>query len=196
MELVRIETTSRMSSDGTRLCITHHHFFKCPLCGKIIKAQKGPGLRRKKCIQHANTFKHGMCHTPIHRVWSGMNERCYNSAHKQYHNYGGRGIRVCKQWRSNFLAFFKWATKHGYEHGKVIDRNNNNAGYSPSNCSFTDRPESTWNSRTTKLTPNKVKAIRTRVAAGEMQKTLAEEYGVCQSVLSQVVTRKLWNAVA
>lgn len=45
------------------------------------------------------------------------------------------------------------------------------------------------------LNENAVRDIRSRVSAGEMQKTLAEYYGVTQGHISFIVSRKLWAHV-
>jgi hypothetical protein len=43
-----------------------------------------------------------------------------------------------------------------------------------------------------KLTPDDVRTIRSRVANGEMQKVLDEDYGVSSSTTSLIVARKTW----
>lgn len=47
-----------------------------------------------------------------------------------------------------------------------------------------------------KLTDNTVLAIRERVAAGEPQRSVAMDYGICQTRVSQIVRRKAWAHVA
>lgn len=46
-----------------------------------------------------------------------------------------------------------------------------------------------------KLTADDVRDIRRRVAAGELQKTLVEEYGVDKGLISHIVSRKRWGHV-
>jgi hypothetical protein len=48
---------------------------------------------------------------------------------------------------------------------------------------------------TAKLTPEKVEAIRRRAANGEMQRTLAEEFGVSSGTLSGIVCRRSWRNI-
>lgn len=47
-----------------------------------------------------------------------------------------------------------------------------------------------------KLTVNKVRDIRARVASGERRRDLATEYGVCVQTIDFVITRKRWKHVA
>lgn len=46
-----------------------------------------------------------------------------------------------------------------------------------------------------KLTEADIPVIRTRYAAGETQQAVADDYGVSQSVISGIVTRKWWKHV-
>jgi hypothetical protein len=71
---------------------------------------------------------------PLYFIWIQMNKRCRSESHGQYLQYGGRGICVCEAWQSNFLSFYDWAIRTGWEKGLQVDRINNNKGYSPENC--------------------------------------------------------------
>jgi hypothetical protein len=77
--------------------------------------------------------KHGGYQTRLYKTWRGMLDRCGRAKHQQYHRYGGRGIRVCEQWRT-FSPFRDWALANGYSDQLTIDRINNNGNYEPDNC--------------------------------------------------------------
>ena len=86
---------------------------------------------------------HGKSKSRLYEVWAGMKRRCYNRSHKHYLDYGGRGIKVCDEWRDDFGAFEKWAIENSYdEHAEkgacTLDRINVDGDYSPSNCRFAD----------------------------------------------------------
>ena len=63
-----------------------------------------------------------------------MISRCYNIKNHMYHHYGGRGISVCEEWRTNRQAFIDWENSHGFKPELWLDRINNDGNYSPENC--------------------------------------------------------------
>ncbi len=83
----------------------------------------------------------------LHPVWRNMKGRCYNPKHEKYPVYGGRGIKICDEWRNSFQAFYDWAMTHGYQDGLSIDRIDVNGNYEPSNCRFATRKEQGRNIR-------------------------------------------------
>jgi hypothetical protein len=90
---------------------------------------------------------HGMSTTKPYRVWLGMKTRCTNPNHKNYLQYGGRGITVCSEWSENFESFYNWLLNNGYKEGLTVDRIDVNGNYEPSNCRLITQTEQTRNKR-------------------------------------------------
>jgi hypothetical protein len=79
-------------------------------CGKIkeillrnFRNTKSCGcLQREKIMEASSTHGHTSRRDPERRKWydrwKGMVSRCNNPKMHAYHNYGGRGIRVCDRW--------------------------------------------------------------------------------------------------
>ena len=53
-----------------------------------------------------------------------------------YKRYGGRGIKVCKEWLNDFITFKDWALANGYEEHLTIDRIDNDGNYEALNCQW------------------------------------------------------------
>lgn len=81
-----------------------------------------------------NSRTHGMTNTNIYTTYRNMISRCYNKKSEKYKRYGGRGIKVCDEWKNNFISFYDWAMKNGYKENLSIDRIDNDGNYEPSNC--------------------------------------------------------------
>jgi len=82
--------------------------------------------------QRFSGFVHGMFGTPEYWSWGGMIQRCHNPSNPAFHNYGGRGIKVCKRWRKFENFYADMGPRPSPNH--TLDRINNNHGYNPKNC--------------------------------------------------------------
>jgi len=73
--------------------------------------------------------------------WRHAKYRCTNPKHKQYKNYGGRGIKflltkeeIKKLWFRDKARFLTWAS---------IDREDSDGNYEYSNCRFIEKTKNT-----------------------------------------------------
>lgn len=63
-----------------------------------------------------------------------MKRRCYDKNSSDYPKYGGRGIIICDEWKTEFMNFYNWSMAHGYGADLSIDRIDVNGNYDPANC--------------------------------------------------------------
>ena len=83
------------------------------ICGNIITTM-GTHLKTnhtKSCAScslersRERATIHGASYTTEHNAWCSMKGRCNNPNNPAYHNYGGRGIKVCGAWNNSFKTF-------------------------------------------------------------------------------------------
>jgi hypothetical protein len=75
--------------------------------------------------------------------------RCINPQHKQYKNYGGRGIKVYTPWiedRDSAVEYLTTLPGHN-DWNLVLDREDNDGHYEPGNLRFVTYAESIANQR-------------------------------------------------
>lgn len=96
------------------------------------------GCEQKKKAAQAQ-LKHGLADRhPLYLTWKNMKKRCNNPNASEYANYGGRGIKVCKEWSEDFKVFYDWSIENGWNKELSIDRIDNTKDYTPDNCRWTD----------------------------------------------------------
>lgn len=131
---------------------------KC-VCGntKIVRTEALTSGDTKSCgcLLHETRQKtysnlnktHGMTNTRLYKKWRGIICRCYSEGTNGYKNYGGRGIKVCNEWKNDFMSFYEWAIATGYKQGLTIDRIDVNDDYKPDNCKWATIKEQQNNKR-------------------------------------------------
>lgn len=91
-------------------------------------------------------YVHGMKGTPEWNAWRNARYRCTKPTSPDWHNYGGRGIRMAKQWLTSFSRFFacvgpRPSSRHS------LDRIDNSQGYVPGNVRWATKAEQNANKR-------------------------------------------------
>lgn len=115
--------------------------------------------------------------TRVYKIWEGMKQRCNNPNNPRYKYYGGKGVRLCKEWEESSSAFVQWALKNGYSDDLTIDRIDTNSGYCPENCRFISISEQQRN-----RTDNRI----LETAKGNIILMEAErKYGISKSTIRQ-----------
>jgi hypothetical protein len=115
-----------------------------------------------------------------YKTWSDMRQRCYNPNDPGYKNWGGRGIRICRRWRTfaNFLADMGPRPP-----GMTIERRNNDGNYTPSNCVWLPKAKQARNRRKPKVSSEQAAAIRNDPRT---QREIAADYGIDKSQVSRI----------
>ena len=124
-------------------------------CGCLKKEQDRTNLTA------AHTHKQSG--TRLYQIWQGIKKRCYNPHDARYDRYGGRGIKVCDEWRDDFQSFYDWAMQNGYQETLTIDRIDNDGDYCPENCRWSDSQEQARN-----------RSSNIKITIGNATKTLTE----------------------
>jgi hypothetical protein len=118
-------------------------------CG-CWKREKSASRMHEMATCRPNYSEHHSYYKEMYSIWHGMKQRCENPNRPHYEDYGGRGIKVCKEWQK-FAPFQKWAHKSGWAPGLSIDRINSDGNYEPSNCRWITMEQQQLNRRNTVL---------------------------------------------
>lgn len=146
---------------------------------------------REKAIEDAKKGRgavkrtHGRSSDPVYRVYRAVLQRCGDPNNVNYHNYGGRGIKVCKRWQGKG-GFERFIEDMGDPPpGTTIERVNNNGDYKPSNCIWADQKAQTRNRRNNRLVTFQGKT--------QLLVEWAEELGVDYKQLHKRIVTRGWD---
>ena len=187
--------------------VGNHKTSKCAMwrckcdCGKE-KITNSQCLREGKtlscgCLYTERTFEnvrtHGMHKTSTYQIWAGLIQRCTNPKRKEWKNYGGRGIRVCKRW----LKFENFLEDMGIRPEECeIDRIENDGDYFMLNCHWVTKIKNLRSSRHTKLNVSKVKDIKWSLRrANQTYKEIASRFNVTKHAIADIATNRTWRDV-
>jgi len=117
---------------------------------------------------------HGASGSKLYHIWSTMKDRTTREGAKFYHRYGGRGIKVCDEWKDSFESFMKWSIENGYKDGLSIDRIDNDGDYEPSNCQWITVSENSEKNR--KLTEDIYWKMQKEIDNGKTIQSICKKY--------------------
>jgi hypothetical protein len=123
------------------------------ICTKRICSIRSLFTRSCGCLHRESTKitrrihgKSGKSGDPLYKIWLSMKQRCSNPKNKNYSSYGGRGITVCEEWKTDFNQFYADMSP-SYKKGLSLDRKENNDGYYKTNCRWVTPSEQAKNQR-------------------------------------------------
>lgn len=108
------------------------------------------------CVRRATSWKNRSTHghatlgkSPEWRCWRAMRERCLNPKGKDFHKYGGRGIRICDRWTDFALFLADMGERPSAIH--TLDREDPNGHYEPGNVRWATPKQQARNRRNHRL---------------------------------------------
>jgi len=88
--------------------------------------------------------RHLKTDTPSYKSWEMMIQRCTNPNFDGYFRYGGRGIKVCEEWR-DFINFHN--DMGDRPEGMSLDRVDVDGDYCKENCKWSNQTDQLYNKR-------------------------------------------------
>lgn len=109
---------------------------------------KGCNNKRPRWSRHCFPYTEKHPRKLVQTVWAAV-KRCTMEEHKQYENYGGRGIAISQEWLDDPCLFVEYLmTLEGWNDASlVLDREDNDGNYEPGNLRFVTRSDSQYNRR-------------------------------------------------
>lgn len=161
-----------------------HKYYQCRCdCGNLTIV-RGPdiasgGIKSCGCLRAS---KQGLSRTPEGIAIYYAIKRCHNPDHPEFHNYGGRKIKVCDRYKGkdgiqNLIDDI--GKRPSPEHS--LDRKNNNGDYEPENVRWATWEEQANNRRGNHLITYKNETL----TIAQWSKKLSIKHWVIRSRLSK-----------
>lgn len=163
-------------------------------CGKEVEVGRG-NLRSGAttscgCVRDsllgARGRTHGLSNTGAYSSWAKMMQRCYDTRHPYYSQYGGAGVTVVAEWHT-FEGFYR--DMGDRPDGTTLDRKSGALGYFAGNCRWATRKEQANNTKSNHL-------IRYKRRVYTLTE-LAEEHGIAPATLrKRLLHMPVWRAIS
>lgn len=193
--LTAISITEEKTSNGDYIWN-----FQCE-CGSTVKTSIGyfNSGQTKSCgclvkdEIHSRENYHGMKHTSVYNSWRKMRERCNDPNDPLFTRYGGRGVKVCKEWDESFQQFYR--DMGTPPDGFTIDRIDLRGDYTPNNCRWGSRYVQSRN-RGSSVGTSKYKGVQWEESSGKWIATITVGHLKCKKIgryFSEETAAKAYN---
>lgn len=151
---------------------------------------KSCGCRQRDAVAAKNVSERTHGHasggkvSPEYRCWQAIKNRCLNPNVPEFPLYGGRGIRICDEWRDSFEAFLRDVGSKPSRR-LSLDRIDPDGHYEPGNVRWATTIEQNRNLRTTVL--YEMDGRKQPLGAW------ADEYGMPREVVNQRISKWSWS---
>jgi len=118
-------------------------------CGKTVEIPTQRIGKQKSCgcIRLLGSHRtHNDSKSIEYRTWCSIKARCNRKNHCKYESYGGRGIKVFKEWEDDYTKFLDYIGRRP-ENMNSIDRINVDGNYEPGNVRWANDELQTNNKR-------------------------------------------------
>lgn len=128
--------------------------------GKLVDWDNLRNGRQKTCgnLSVHRSDKMGTGHV-LYKTWNTMKQRCTNPKRKEYPYYGGKGVKMCEEWSSSFLAFMRWSMENGWKPGLEVDKDIKGNGllYGPETCTWVTHAENMKHTKRSKINHERIR---------------------------------------
>jgi len=153
-------------------------------CGCLFRKSNGDASTRK-----------GQQRSREYAAWAGMISRCENKKNASWHNYGGRGIKVCERWRKSYANFIADVGRRPSERHS-LDRIDVNGDYEPANVRWATTKQQQKNRRPFQYKGWRQSAKHAWAIVKDFERVIASYTGAPYAVAVDSCTNALLLAVA
>lgn len=165
----------------------------CPDCGAVsLVDRRKLGKRCPPCAMK-DRATHGLSTHPLYKLLKSIEGRCRYPSATNYAYYGGRGIKLCREWAENPPAFVEWVLSNGWRPGLEVDRIDVDGDYSPENCRLLTHKENSQRTRRIKTTPEQAARVKELLRTGASVKKCAASVGVPYMTAWHIKNSGTWS---
>jgi len=120
----------------------------------------------------------------LYATWLNILNRCEDPRRKDHHNYGGRGVQVCRRWHDVSLFIADVEREIGPRPaGMTFDRINNDGHYEPGNVRWATHREQQLNRRQSEAATARRELVRALLAQRKKRREIVQATGASMRLI-------------